>query len=324
MHIRALVIFDTLITVTIQLALTNSPRVLDLTIFMLTTTIEPITLPLCACARDKKLSICLLFGNGNGISHTIILYKCFLTYIYIRMHAAIIREVENNGDKVTELLQKATNINTEFNMYPNRAMIAAVKNDSFVNVGKLLVHGATNITECLRCAKSAKKPYTHAMLLLIEATQDKDIVVKVYSELAQHLQNISECEDDGFCQVQCQEALLTGHISIGMLFELARLYGNSQVREELLLKTYYVNQEKGYVYWYGLRLMQLEISWLHKVAWVRELNLARNGFKTLPPEIATYLKQVCHVIPVACIFFCGYYNKFNPQHIQCILRKRRL
>ena len=53
-----------------------------------------------------------------------------------------------------------------------------------------------------------------------------------------------------------------------------------------------VNWEEGYVYWNGLQLCDLEIAWLRKIAWVRNLGLARNGFSSLPPEMGTYLKQV--------------------------------
>ena len=209
------------------------------------------------------------------------------------MHTAIIREVESNSDKVTELLKKATNItNTNFNMYLNRAMIAAVKNDNSLNVGKLLFRGATNISECLRYAKDAKKPHARAMLLLVKAAQtgDKAIVEKVFGKPAPGLHNQHEYEGDEFRQVQ--DAVLSESVSTVVPIEIARRYGQKQVREELLLKTD-VNKEEGYVYWHGLRLMQLEISWLEKIAWVKKLRLARNGFKTLPPEMNTYLKQVC-------------------------------
>ena len=207
-------------------------------------------------------------------------------------YAAIIREVESNGDKVTELLRKATNTNTDSNMYLNRAMIAAAMNDNSLKVGELISHGATNISECLRYTKDTEKPHARAMLLLVKAAQtgDKAIVQRMFGERAPDLQNRHEYEDDGFRQVQ--EAVLSGNISTVVPIEIARRYGHSHVREELLLKTK-VNEEEGYVYWHDLRLMQLEIPWLKQIAWVKRFKLARNGFKTLPPEMATYLKQVC-------------------------------
>ena len=50
--------------------------------------------------------------------------------------------------------------------------------------------------------------------------------------------------------------------------------------------------EEGTVYWHGLRLLVLDVSWLRKIYWVKRLRLARNGFKQLPNEMGTYLKQV--------------------------------
>ena len=88
-----------------------------------------------------------------------------------------------------------------------------------------------------------------------------------------------------------QKAVLSGNISTVVPIEIARHNGQNQVREELLLKTD-VNQEEGYVYWHGLRLLSLDITWLKKIAWVKKLRLTRNGFMSLPPEMGLYLKQV--------------------------------
>ena len=204
-------------------------------------------------------------------------------------HTEIIKEVENNGDKLTELLINGSD-SLEAGCL-DRALKAAVKNDNHINVGKLVVKGAKDLPACLEYAKDEKKPHARAMLLLIIAAQsgDKAIVQKLFGEPASGLQNKSEYEDDGFRQVQ--EAVLSGSISTIVPIEIARCNGQSQVREELLLKTD-VNQEEGYVYWHGLRLLQLHIAWLRKIAWVKKLRLARNGFKSLPPELGTYLMQV--------------------------------
>ena len=201
----------------------------------------------------------------------------------------IIKEVENNGDKLTELLKNGAD-----SLEPgclDRALKAAVKNDNHLNVGKLVVKGARKLEECLLYAKDDKKPQARAMLLMIIAAQtgDKAIVQKLFGEPALGLKNKQDYEDDAFSDVQ--KAVLSGNISTVVPIEIARRNGQSQVREELLLKTD-VNQEDGYVYWHGLRLLQLDIAWLRKIAWVKKLRLARNGFKNLPPEMATYLKQV--------------------------------
>ena len=173
----------------------------------------------------------------------------------------------------------------------DRALKAAVKNDSHLNIGKLVVKGAKNLQSCLQYAKDEKKPQARAMMLMIIAAQtgDKAIVQKLFGEPAPGLQNKQDYEDDGFGDVQ--RAVLSGNISTVVPIEIARCNGQNQVREALLLKTD-VNQEEGYVYWHGLRLLSLDIAWLRKITWVKKLRLARNGFKSLPPEMATYLKQV--------------------------------
>jgi len=50
--------------------------------------------------------------------------------------------------------------------------------------------------------------------------------------------------------------------------------------------------EEGFVYWHGLRLLDLDVSWLRKIYWVKRLRLAQNGFRQLPNEMGIYLKQV--------------------------------
>ena len=166
-----------------------------------------------------------------------------------------------------------------------------MKNDSHLNVGKLVVKGAKELLSSLQYAKDEKKPQARAMLLLIIAAQtgDKAIIQKLFDEPAKGLQNEQDYEDDAFGDVQ--KAMLSGNISTVVPIEIARRNGQSQVREELLLKTD-VNEKEGYVYWHGLRLISLDIAWLRKIAWVKKLRLARNGFKSLPPEMDTYLKQV--------------------------------
>ena len=175
--------------------------------------------------------------------------------------------------------------------YLNRALKAAVKNDNHLNIGKLIVKGSTTISECLRYAKNARKPHARAMLLLIKAAQTGDVAIvqKLFGEPAPGLQNPQEYEDDGFGQVQ--EAVLSGNISTVVPIEIARRNQHHDVREDLLLRTD-VNEEEGYVYWHGLRLLQLDITWLRKITWVKKIRLARNGFKSLPQDIGTHLKQV--------------------------------
>ena len=95
--------------------------------------------------------------------------------------------------------------------------------------------------------------------------------------------------DDDFPEVQ--KTVISGQVSTVVPIEIARRHNNPVVREELLLRTD-VNQEEGSVYWHGLRLLQLDLSWIRKIHWVKRLRLARNGFRTIPNEIGGYLKQV--------------------------------
>ena len=88
--------------------------------------------------------------------------------------------------------------------------------------------------------------------------------------------------------------MISGKVSTVVPIEIARRAQNNNVREELLLRTD-VNQEEGSVYWHGLRLLHLDLSWVRKIHWVKRLRLARNGFRVIPNEIGGYLKQVCIV-----------------------------
>ena len=200
----------------------------------------------------------------------------------------IIKEVETNGNKLTELLRFNTD-QLEPNCL-NRALVAAVSNDNHFNVGKLIVKGANNVEECLRKSRDDHKPHARAMLLLVKAAMEGNcsLVLKLFGELVPGI-DTQDYQDDGFQDVQ--KAAHNGEISTVVPIEIARRNGHTQVREELLLKTD-VNMEEGYVYWHGLRLLVLDVSWLRKIYWVKRLRLARNGFRQLPNEMGMYLKQV--------------------------------
>ena len=156
----------------------------------------------------------------------------------------------------------------------------AVRNDNTLNVGKLVVKGAKEIQECLKYAESEKKHKAHALLLMIMAAQtgDVEMIQKLRGEPVPGLEEV-------------QTAIHSNDVSTLVPIEIARRCGKTQVRGELLIMTD-VNPEEGYVYWHGLRLLQLEMSWLSRISWVKTFRLARNGFKFLPEEMAYYLKQV--------------------------------
>ena len=167
--------------------------------------------------------------------------------------------------------------------------MAATLNDNHLNVGKLVVKGANNLRECLEYAQRENKPHACAMILMINAamTGDKSVVQRLFGKT---MDQSPEFADPGFLEV-LQKAVLSGKVTTVVPIEIARRNGHFEVREELLMETD-INQEEGYVFWHGLRLLKLEVSWLRRITWVKRLRLARNGFKTLPNEIGNYLKQV--------------------------------
>lgn len=155
-----------------------------------------------------------------------------------------------------------------------------MKNDNAVIVGKLVIKGAKEIQECLKYAEEEKRVLTRALLLVIMAAQTGDIgmVEKLFGNPIPELQDV--------------QLVLHSENSLMLVpLEIARRNAHRQAREELLLKIN-VNQEEGYVNWNGLRLLQLELSWLRKISWVKELRLSSNGFRVLPEEMGHYLNQV--------------------------------
>ena len=203
----------------------------------------------------------------------------------------IVKAVENNRDNLTELLKSRSD-----RLEPDcldRALMAAVKNDNDLQIERLVMKGAKEFQMGLKYAKEEKKPHARAMLLLIKAAQtgNKAIVQKLFGEPAPGLQNKQDYEDDGFCDVL--KAVLSGNISTVVPIKIANQYKRRQVTRELLMKTN-VNQKEGYVYWNGLHLHRLDISWMREITWVKFLRLSMNRFKNLPQEnlMGAYLKQV--------------------------------
>lgn len=172
----------------------------------------------------------------------------FHVYTFYTFLSEIIKEAESGGDGLTDLLRN--NVDQLEPYCLNRALVAATRNDNHENIGKLVVKGAKNISECLELAQRENKPHARAMLLLIKAasTGDKTIVQKLFGEAVTKLEHPEEYSDAGF--PDAQRAVLRGDISTVVAIEIARRNGHLQVRQELLLKTD-VNQEDGCVYWHG-------------------------------------------------------------------------
>ena len=115
---------------------------------------------------------------------TTAVFKTLDIYIYIFFHIfnlEIIKEVETNGDNLTDLLRVR---GEELEPYClERALIAAVRNGNHFSVGKLVVKGATNVEDALQLSKEMKKHEARAMLLLVLAAlkNDKDLILKLFS-----------------------------------------------------------------------------------------------------------------------------------------------
>ena len=172
----------------------------------------------------------------------------------------------------------------------NKALLAAVESGSPSNAGKLILRGATNIDTALAKSRKEKQYAVTAALLIIKAAIENDriLVLKLYGENVHGDTKIPLTEEDNLEELQA--AVAGGNIRTVVPIEISRRNNASAVREELLLRTD-VDKDSGVVLWFGLRLTQLEISWLRKIYWVKKLRLARNEFSSLPPEMGSYLKQ---------------------------------
>jgi len=172
----------------------------------------------------------------------------------------------------------------------NEALMAAVETGNHSNVGKLILRGASYIDEALEKSRNLLKHSVTATLLVVKAAMydDRNLVLTLYGENVDRLATkIPITERENLSELQ--NSVLDQSFKTAVAIEMSRRYKAFQVREELLLRTG-IDKQEGTVLWFGLRLTQLETSWLMKVQWVKELMLARNEFSTLPTEIGNYLK----------------------------------
>ena len=170
-------------------------------------------------------------------------------------------------------------------------MLVAVESGNPANVGKLILRGATNIDAALAKSRSLRQHEVTAAFLIIKASieDDRILVLKLYGENVRGQQTkIPLTAEDNLGELQA--AMASNNFKTVIPIELSRRHNASAVREELLLRKD-VDKSNGTVLWFGLRLMQLEISWLRKIFWVKTLKLARNEFTSLPPEMGHYLKE---------------------------------
>ena len=234
----------------------------------------------------------------------------------------IIREARINGPNLGELLKTPLDQLEEDCL--NSALLAAVENGSPSNPMKLILRGAANIDEALAKSRDLKQHAVTAALLIIKAAMvnDRILVLKLFGENVQGETKIPLTEDDDLAELQAAvDTMATNNIRTVVPIEISRRNNASAVREELLLRTD-VDKNSSVVLWFGLRLTQLEISWLRRIYWVKNLRLARNGFTSLPSEMGNYLKQCAkldlqwnklHEIPPSLLELPSI-NKLNLSH----------
>ena len=74
-----------------------------------------------------------------------------------------------------------------------KALIAAVEAGNHLNVGKLVIKGASNIDDALKKSIELRKHDVRAMLLLVIAAKenDEDLVLKLFGAPTHRCQNVS-------------------------------------------------------------------------------------------------------------------------------------
>ena len=115
-----------------------------------------------------------MWSGTHAMPYIVVPYSNWHCYV------EIIKEVEKNGENVTELLRVRPDELEKACL--ERALIAAVKNGNHFNVGKLVIKGATNVDDALQLSAELRKHEARAMLLLVKAAQlnDKDLVLKLF------------------------------------------------------------------------------------------------------------------------------------------------
>lgn len=95
----------------------------------------------------------------------------------------IVREVETNGNKLSELLRGLSLDDIENGCLEN-ALLFAIRHNNHLNVGRLVMKGATNLDEGMKLSIDLKKHNAALMILLalIVKNNDKDLFVNLFDE----------------------------------------------------------------------------------------------------------------------------------------------
>ena len=176
------------------------------------------------------------------------------------------------------------------------ALIMAVERNSALNAGKLIIKhsDSLDINAALARATEVQSHAVLALLLLVKAAFNDDVnLVSTLYEASNHPHYDNPLINN--CDLRSiQSAIQEKQVTTAVPIEIARREKRVAVREELLLRTD-TNMAEGTVFWYGLHLTELEVSWLKRIHWVKKLQLARNDFQTLPPQMGNYLKHVTKI-----------------------------
>ena len=201
--------------------------------------------------------------------------------------------METNSAQLDELLA-APKHSLEHNCLQT-ALLVAVERNSAVNAGKIIIKGqkSLDINAALARATEVQSHAVLALLLLVKAAYNDDVnlVATLYgANIPNNSNPLIRDPDLRSIQSAIQEKQVTTAVPI----EIARREKRVAVREELLLRTD-TDIAEGTVFWYGLHLAELEVSWLKRIHWVKKLQLARNDFQTLPLQMGNYLKRVTNI-----------------------------
>ena len=198
--------------------------------------------------------------------------------------------METNSPKLQDLLHYPIDSFEEHCLQD--ALIIAIERDNGMNVGKLIIKGrdTLDIKKALAKAKNVRAHAVTAMLMFVQAAYDNDyqLVLTMYGEYCLGY-NVPALKEPDFPDIQA--AVQRGEVSTTVAVDVARRKKSPEVLKEFLMRTK-IYKDSGGVDWYGLRLKELEISWLKRIQWVKQLQLAHNDFTSVPRQMGSYLKNL--------------------------------
>ena len=184
----------------------------------------------------------------------------------------------------------------------SKALKAAVEKNNCINAEKLILLGATNISEAL---ESAKRIDVKLMLLMVKAvleddhyllTEIKNIETKTHTGQTNGvLPQFGRLRNPRYAILYSEEmteCIANGRLRTRVLIKLAiKQDKSSKMLSELMLMTN-IDVDKGSVGWSTLHLTELDVKWIvnlpeHMV--ITQLNLSQNQLSTLPNSIASHI-----------------------------------